>query len=110
MPSTGQKSRKWERYGCLLPCQIIPKAYPTTKISGRIVNIGRGGILMESDYSFNPGDAVTILPMEDDGTAHEFHGLVRWGQIDTSSLMGLFYIGIEFDELLPLKQVLNARK
>jgi hypothetical protein len=34
---------------------------------------------------------------------------VRWGEIDEKSLMGLFYIGVEFDELIPLKQAVDSQ-
>lgn len=78
-------------------------------ISARIINIGRGGVLIEADYDFPTGARVIIATgpeSETDrfGELDEVHGTVRWGQMDKVSLMGLFYIGVEFDELLPLKQ------
>lgn len=104
-----QKNRKWERYACLLPCRIIPASDPDLIIPARIINIGRGGILFESDFDFEAGHRVTIVGEASSGGDHiniqnEIHGTVRWGQLDPNSLMGLFYVGVEFDELQPLKQ------
>lgn len=107
-----QKNRKWERYGCLLPCRVIPQNEADMVVSARIINIGRGGILIEADYDFNTGDKV-IVAAADTGIERfdlleEIHGTVRWGQIDSTSLMGLFYVGIEFDDLMPLKQAVSV--
>lgn len=103
-----QKNRKWKRFGCLLPCRIIPQSETDMVVSARIINIGRGGLLIEADYSFNMGDRVIVAAasteIERFEAIEEMHGTVRWGQIDDNSLMGLYYIGVEFDELLPLKQ------
>ncbi len=112
MTPDAQKNRKWERYGCLLPCRIIPQNEADIIVSARIINIGRGGILIEADYDFNTGDRV-IIAAADSGIdrfelIEEVHGTVRWGQVDASSLMGLFYVGVEFDDLLPLKQALGS--
>ena len=110
MTNTTSRNRKWERYGCLMPCRVIPETDADLMISARIINIGRGGILIEADYDFTTGTRVIIVSSPDaepekfDGL-DEVHGTVRWGQVDKVSLMGLFYIGIEFDDLLPLKQV-----
>jgi hypothetical protein len=114
MTNTTSRNRKWERYACLLPCRVIPETDADLLISARIINIGRGGILIEADYDFSAGTRVIIAPApnvdpERLGGLDEVHGTVRWGQIDTVSLMGLFYIGIEFDDLLPLKQVAAQR-
>ena len=38
---------------------------------------------------------------------HDIHGTVRWGLGAKYSLMGLYYFGIELDEILPLKRVAN---
>lgn len=78
-------------------------------ISARIINIGRGGMLIEADYDFPIGARVIVATgaeSETDrfGELDEVHGTVRWGQMDKSSLMGLFYIGVEFDDLLPFRQ------
>jgi hypothetical protein len=115
MANAMPRNRKWERYGCLLPCHVIPEKDADLSISARIINIGRGGILIESDYSFDTGTRVIIAAgpdMESDkfDELEEIHGTVRWGQIDRSSLMGLFYVGIEFDDLLPLKNVVSGHE
>jgi len=112
MPFHMQKKRKWERYGCLIPCRIIPVDHPQMTVSARIINIGRGGLLVEADYNFNPDDRVSIRidpdsELERFDVGGDIQGTVRWGQIDPASLMGLFYVGIEFDDLLPLKQALD---
>ena len=111
MTQDSQKNRKWERYGCLLPCRVIPQSESDMVVSARIINIGRGGILIEADYSFQTGDRVIITLSESEverfELIEEVQGTVRWGQIDASSLMGLYYIGIEFDDLLPLKQTIS---
>ncbi|MBP9943149.1 MAG: PilZ domain-containing protein [Desulfomicrobium sp.] len=103
-----QKNRKWKRYGCLLPCRIIPQTETDMLVSARIINIGRGGLLIEADYDFNIGDRVIVAAagsgFDRFEVLDEIQGTVRWGQIDQSSLMGLYYIGVEFDELSPLKQ------
>lgn len=109
MDSAEQKFRKWERYGCLLPCAVIVKNWDDLPIPARIINIGRGGVLLESDHNFSPGDKVIIIARQKSEidrfeVEHEVHGIVRWGQFDASSLMGLFYVGVEFDDLLPFKQ------
>lgn len=109
MAMDASKNRKWERYGCLLPCQIIPQRQADVAIPSRIINIGRGGVLIEADFNFAPGERVTIsatpgCDAEKFRFEQDIHGTVRWGQVDASSLMGLFYVGVEFDELLPLKQ------
>jgi hypothetical protein len=109
MTNSTSRNRKWERYVCLLPCHVIPETDADLIIPARIINIGRGGILIEADYDFPTGTRVIISSAQEteqerfDGL-DEVHGTVRWGQIDRVSLMGLFYIGIEFDDLLPLKQ------
>ena len=113
MADTNPKNRKWERYGCLLPCRVIPEKDADLHITARIINIGRGGILIEADYDFTTGSRVIIATSQGEeserfGELDEVHGTVRWGQIDTSSLMGLFYIGVEFDELLPLKKAAGS--
>lgn len=109
-----QKNRKWKRFGCLLPCRIIPQSETDMLVSARIINIGRGGLLIEADYKFNTGDRVIIAPAEIGferfEMLEEVHGTVCWGQIDDSSLMGLYYIGVEFDELLPLKQAVADQR
>lgn len=38
---------------------------------------------------------------------HDIHGTVRWGLGSKYSLMGLYYFGIELDEILPIKSVAN---
>jgi hypothetical protein len=99
MADENPRKRKWERYGCLMPCRVIPEKDADLNISARIINIGRGGILIEADYDFPTGSRV-IIATHDDAQSDRFdeldevHGTVRWGQIDTSSLMGLFYIGV----------------
>lgn len=103
------KNRKWERYGCLLPCRIVCQHDAGLLIPARIINIGRGGVLIEADYDFVMGDKVMLSvvrkqDVERFAVEEEVHGTVRWGQVDASSLMGVYYIGIEFDDLLPLKQ------
>ncbi len=108
-----QKNRKWKRYGCLLPCRIIPQTEADMLVCARIINIGRGGLLIEADYDFNIGDRV-IVAASGSGfdrfeVLEEIQGTVRWGQIDQSSLMGLYYIGVEFDELIPLKQAVASQ-
>lgn len=109
-----QKNRKWKRFGCLLPCRIIPQTEADMLVSARIINIGRGGLLIEADYNFNTGDRVIIAPAETGferfEVLEEIQGTVRWGQIDDNSLMGLYYIGVEFDELLPLKQAVSEQR
>jgi hypothetical protein len=109
-----QKNRKWKRYGCLLPCRIIPQTESDMQVSARIINIGRGGLLIEADYNFSIGDRVIIAPAETGferfEALEEVQGTVRWGQTDDSSLMGLYYIGVEFDELLPFKQALSDQR
>jgi len=112
MTTSTPKNRKWERYGCLLPCRVIPETEADMNISARIINIGRGGILIEADYDFATGTRVIVLTAGESGEDRfegldEVQGTVRWGQLDKVSLMGLFYIGIEFDDLLPLKQVIS---
>ena len=109
MADDAQKNRTWERYCSLLPCQLIPAKEAEPVVAGRIINIGRGGILVEADFDFKSGDRVTVVIEDTEGDERfemrkEIRGTVRWGQIDPRSLMGLFYIGVEFDELLPLKQ------
>jgi Tfp pilus assembly protein PilZ len=108
-----QKNRKWKRFGCLLPCRIIPQTETDMVVSARIINIGRGGLLIEADYNFKIGDRVIVAPadtgFERFEAIEEMHGTVRWGQTDDSSLMGLYYIGVEFDELLPLKQAMDGQ-
>lgn len=109
MTDDAQKNRKWERYCSLLPCQIIPANAVDPVVTGRIINIGRGGILVEADFDFKSGDRVSVVMIETDERfemREEIHGTVRWGQIDASSLMSLYYVGVEFDELLPLKQAM----
>lgn len=103
------KNRKWERYACLLPCRVIPESDPDLIIPARIINIGRGGILFEADFDFGTGTRVIILrEANSEGDRfdiqNEVHGTVRWGQVDPSSLMGLFYVGVEFDDLLPFRK------
>jgi hypothetical protein len=108
-----QKNRKWKRYGCLLPCRIIPQTETDMVVSARIINIGRGGLLIEADYNFTMGDRVIVAAantgFERFEAIEEVHGTVRWGQVDDNSLMGLYYIGVEFDELLPLKQAVDGQ-
>jgi len=70
-------------------------------------------LLIEDDYNFKMGDRV-IVAAADTGferfeAIEEVHGTVRWGQVDDSSLMGLYYIGVEFDDLLPLKQAVDGQ-
>lgn len=112
MVDDAQKNRMWERYCSLLPCLIIPANEVDPAVAGRIINIGRGGILVEADYDFKSGDRVSVVMNEIEGNERfemhqEVHGTVRWRQIDASSLMSLFYIGVEFDKLLPLKQAMS---
>ena len=47
MTHDAQKNRKWERYGCLLPCRVIPQSEADMIVSARIINIGRGGLVDE---------------------------------------------------------------
>jgi hypothetical protein len=109
-----QKNRKWKRFGCLLPCRIIPQTQPDMQVAARIINIGRGGLLIEADYNFSNGERVIVVPAETGfdrfEVLEEIQGTVRWGQIDENSLMGLYYIGVEFDELLPLKQAVSENR
>ena len=113
MTHDAQKNRKWKRYGCLLPCSIIPQTEADMLVSARIINIGRGGLLIESDYNFNIGDRVIVATaatgFDRFEVLEEIQGTVRWGEIDEKSLMGLFYIGVEFDELIPLKQAVDSQ-
>jgi len=113
MVDDARKNRKWERYCCLLPCRIIRATDSELVVTGRIINIGRGGLLIEADFDFKNGERVIVVVVQQDeierfeiGT--EVHGTVRWGQVDTCSLMGIFYIGVEFDELLPLRQAVSG--
>jgi len=114
MPSEKHKSRKWERYACLISCRIIPENELDMSVPARIINIGRGGMLIEADYDFGTGTRVIVATVTDSDVdrfamVEEVHGTVRWGQLDASSLMGLFYVGVEFDELLPFKQAMTIR-
>lgn len=110
MDSGKQKNRIWERHGCLLPCEILPQNWNDQPVPARIINIGRGGVLVESDHEFKPDDKVIIIARQvcDEvdrfEIGQEVHGIVRWGQFDANSLMGLFYVGIEFEDLLPFRQ------
>lgn len=113
MADEAHKNRKWERYCCLLPCRIIRATDSELVVTGRIINIGRGGLLVEADFDFVSGERVIVAVKQQDGVERfevgtEIHGTVRWGQVDACSLMGIFYIGVEFDELLPLRQAVNG--
>lgn len=100
--------RKWERFCCLMPCRIRPQDRDQ-EIPSRIINVCRGGVLVESDFTFEAGERIVIMASPEIGMERfhineEISGTVRWGKVDPSSLMGLYYVGIEFDDLLPLKQ------
>jgi hypothetical protein len=60
MTNSTSRNRKWERYVCLLPCHVIPETDADLIIPARIINIGRGGILIEADYDFPTGTRVII--------------------------------------------------
>ena len=45
------------------------------------------------------------VEIEDLHIDHDIHGTVRWGLSAKHSLMGLYYFGIELDEILPLGRV-----
>lgn len=111
MSNAEETIRKWERYVCLLPCSICSRETGLT-LHARIINVCRGGILIESDYPFETGERLEIVASPEIGVDRfqinePIEGTVRWGKIDSGSLMGLFYIGIEFDELLPLQEAIS---
>lgn len=111
MSTTEETIRKWERYVCLLPCSISSRETGFT-VQARIINVCRGGILIESDYPFETGERLRVTASPETGgdrfqISAPVDGTVRWGKIDASSLMGLFYIGIEFDDLLPLQEAID---
>ena len=58
---------------------------------------------------FMHGERMTIIHQEkveidDLHIDHDIHGTVRWGLCSKHSLMGLYYFGIELDEILPAKR------
>ncbi|MBU4526289.1 MAG: hypothetical protein KUA37_05295 [Desulfomicrobium sp.] len=100
MSTKEQKIRKWKRHACLFPCGIICGKKEDTIVLGRILNMSRQGFLIETDCVFSVGDTLSIIASpgrEVDGydLSDSYQGLVRWGQTDTSSLMGAYSVGVE---------------
>lgn len=66
-------------------------------------------MLLETDMKFIHGDRMTIIhqekiEIEELQIDHDVHGTVRWGLSANHSLMGLYYFGIELDEVLPINE------
>lgn len=100
MSTQEQKIRKWKRHACMFPCGIICGKKDDAIVMGRILNMSRYGFLIETDCSFNVGERLSIIASpgrEVDGydLSDSYQGLVRWGQTDESSLMGMYSVGIE---------------
>lgn len=107
---TSKKDRRWTRSRGSFPCWILPHQKMNRFCKGTVINISRSGLLIETDMKFIHGDRMTIihqniLETEDLQIDHDIHGTVRWGLGTEHSLMGLYYYGIELDEILPLKRV-----
>lgn len=107
-----QKNRLWERTPCLLPCHLASPGAQSLPCEGRIINIGRAGVMVESDRIFRPGEQISLLApphteQERFTMPNSVTGTVRWGHLDPTSLMGFYYIGVEFDQLLPLAQAVR---
>ena len=109
MTNENQTKRKWTRSCGIFPCWVLPHQKVNGFCNGAVINIGRGGFLLETDMKFFHGDRLTIIhqkkvEIEDLHIDHDIHGTVRWGLSAKDSLMGLYYFGIELDEILPLRR------
>lgn len=112
MINENKTNRKWTRSCGIFPCWVLPHQKMNGFCNAAVINIGRGGLLLETDMKFIHGDRMTIIhqeKVENDELHidHDVHGTVRWGMGAKYSLMGLYYFGIELDEILPLKRVAN---
>lgn len=106
--------RRWDRSSGIFPCWVMPHQRANSFGNGAVINIGRGGLLLETELKFGHGDRMTLIArnkIEIEGLQidHDIHGTVRWGLSAASSLMGLYYFGVELDEVLPLQNDENAR-
>jgi len=109
-----QKIRKWKRHACLFPCGIICGKTKDTIVLGRILNMSRQGLLIETDCAFNVGDTLSIIASpgrEVDGydLSDSYQGLVRWGRADASSLMGTYSVGVELAAPIPSPETETQR-
>jgi hypothetical protein len=97
--------RRWTRTGGRYSCLILPHQKTRAFANGAIVNICRGGLLIETDVNFIHGDRLTIMNQDNiDITGlsieHDVHGTVLWGLNATSFSMGRYCYGVELDEVL----------
>jgi len=101
-----QSHRKWTRYSGLFSCRIMSHQHMSEFVIGCIINISRGGLLLETNFKFGHGDRLTLISQHGHEIAgfnvgHDIHGTARWGQNGTSTPLDLYYVGVELDELLP---------
>lgn len=99
--------RKWIRYACLQPCQIISRnRILQSPRTARIINVSRTGALIESDYLFWPADEITLIlpePVAGMEGMSSMSGTVRWEQVDPTSCMGIYSFGLEFEAIIPFR-------
>lgn len=97
--------RRWTRTGGRHRCLILSHQESRAFATGAIVNICRGGLLIETDVNFIHGDRLTVLNLggldiNELCIENDVHGTVRWGLKAKSLSMGRYCYGVELDELL----------
>ena len=97
--------RRWARTVGRHMCLILSHQKTRAFANGAIVNICRGGLLIETDGDFIHGDRLTImnpggLCINGVCIESDVHGTVRWGLNTKPLSMGRYCYGVELDELL----------
>lgn len=102
--------RRWARTGGRQMCLILSHQKSRAFFIGAIVNICKGGLLIETDVNFIHGDRLTIMKREDTDInglciENDVHGTVRWGLKAEPLSMGRYCYGVELDEVLARRHV-----
>lgn len=94
------EKRKSPRKAILSNCMVKRIFLKEQLFSARVVNYSVGGLMIESDVRFRPGDALTIhiskdLQKETSFFADTCLGLVRWCAQQDGFHGGFYGVGVE---------------
>ncbi|NLW82540.1 MAG: PilZ domain-containing protein [Desulfovibrionales bacterium] len=98
--------RHWPRQQVSVPCLVDTPENGEGASSARILNICPGGVMLEADQAFMPGQRLTIV-LEHGPDALLFEsmgvmtGFVRWNQIADPENPSHYHVGVALERDLP---------
>ena len=94
------EKRRFERVGHIAPVTIGRAEEPEPKCEGKLLNYSLGGMFIESDYTLNQGEKVSIsiqsrAPESSDVVVRAYQGQVKWKKMIQDPYSAMYCYGLE---------------